>query len=204
MAVKKQRIYDTLRPAHLQAIGKVAANWNELEFSLLTTLAKVANIEMQNLVTLVGSQNVTAWCEMLKTFAAKSEEYAWKADQLTAICQSATELIGKRNSIVHSAWLDTRPMGGMLSPGLPFGRPSVTAEGIGIKKRGTSQFIVVHHTAVEMRTIAKEIVLTTQAFLAWLHRRKPQGKPLGLLLGDLLAHHPSRPKRKQPRKPPET
>lgn len=61
MPRKKALIFLALKPVHLQAIGRVAAEWAKLEFVIQTQIADVAGIEYYKAIMLIKQSNINGW-----------------------------------------------------------------------------------------------------------------------------------------------
>lgn len=163
------RIRKALSAAHLQAIGLVAAHWSELELTLLWALSKTAGIGFVKTVTLAGSQNVTAWCEMLSKLTGQPLS---KGSPLGKLKQQIADAQVQRNQVVHAAWHSREEVrGGLLGEiaPKPMGAKDV-ASGTGVPKRGKSPLITIEFTAPEMRKVAAEIAAIEQSVHEWVYQ----------------------------------
>ena len=174
--VKKSAVNEALSPAHLKAIGSVAAAWASLEFMMLIIISKVSEIKPYDVITLAGPSSPTVWMDLILKFTKRSKEQNGKEDDLTPIFNKIKDLQTKRNAIVHAAWHQEAIVGGLLSPDTLIKIPVTIkspASGMGIPKRGKRAVIEIKYTAAEMMAVAREIPKTEQALLAWLVKPNP-------------------------------
>lgn len=182
MARVKSSVLRAVSDAHLRAIGKVSAEWNDLELVILYSIAKTINLSLSHTAILVASQNVRAWCDILKRLTRESRSYNKKspATELDKLCDEIDELQKKRNQIVHASWhLDqSQPglLGGLMNPAIfsapPKPKAATKVTGIGVPKRGAKPFIDVEMTTKDMLAVAKSIQAIQLKLSAWLARRQ--------------------------------
>ena len=195
---KKSEVNRALSPAHLQAIGAVAAAWASLEFMMLIAIAKVSKIDTYAVLILSGPSNLTVWIESLTKFATRSKDHSFKLDELNPIFTKIKDLQTKRNGIVHALWHPERIGTGILgSIELPVTRKS-TAIGMELPKRGKKPVTTIRYTASEMRKVAKEIPECEEALLSWLAKKKPSPELHRNMLAAALRASPN-PHQKNPK-----
>lgn len=174
MARKKNEVLKALRETHIRAIGKVAAQWSVLEITILFVIAKVLNVEFRDAVAVCGSQNATAWCDMLKKLTKESKSTgAPKRTVLDNICQTISELQTKRNDIVHGYWHPRKEVAtGLLGLPLNPSKPPELASGIVVPKRGVAVFRQIEMTPSEMLKTANEIAKAERELFDWYSQRQ--------------------------------
>lgn len=173
MARKKSAIRSALKPAHLQAIGLVAAQWNSLEFFTLWFISKLANIKLGEAIILAAPSNMMGWTQMLQKLARRSEEYSWKTNELKPLCKRMNELQIERNAVVHAFW-DKPDYASDLAAIAANITPPRRVTGVGIPKRGLSIFIDIAKSAAEMRDLAKRIEEAESALFSWWAKQQPK------------------------------
>lgn len=175
--VPKKQVLKALSDPHLRAIGLVAAQWASLEISILWVLSKESSLSLTQTVVLAGSQNASAWCEMLRKLTDPERvpgKPKAKTD-LDPITGEITALLTLRNSIVHTSWNTPESVGGLLNyVEAKTARPRAAhkAEGIGIPKRGNKIFSVTMFTTSEMLAIATRIQKVEQSLYSWEFQRQ--------------------------------
>lgn len=172
MAPPKKRIHEALSPAHLKAIGRVAAQWSSLELTLIWVLSKVTDIPLSTMLLLVGSQSTKQWCDMLIKITRDSKNFHSilargpkpVQTELDILCAEIEDLRPLRNQIVHATWDPPTVRIGRL-------KAKDKAEGTGIK-RNAGMLNVFQYSSLEMLKIANRIEAVEQAAFDWLNLRK--------------------------------
>lgn len=175
----------TLSTTHLRAIGKVAAEWSSLELTILLTLAAAAKVDFKTATILVGTQNVTVWCEMLKKLTGDSAAYKKrkkkpgepdtkkKPTELDRLCERINELQRERNEIVHAVWFPTTPLGlpdfDSFPPKTSKSKDKLLATTFPKRGKKTTKFTI--KTAKEMLAVASGIAKVGLDLHVW-------GRPL--------------------------
>jgi hypothetical protein len=182
MAPPKKAVLSALGNSHLRAIGMVAAEWSNLEVSILWTVSRVFGIKMSQAVILAGAQNATAWCDMLRketnppVIPGKPQEQT----KLDKIADKVTKLLTLRNNVVHTAWHEQAEYGliyGEAADALnarssrPKLKSTHKATGTGIPKRGNKLFIDTSLTAAEIIALANRIAAVEQELFVWKRQR---------------------------------
>lgn len=151
----KAEIYRALKPAHLQAIGRVAAEWSGLELMFQILIPNVAEFDPYKCVMITKAAGIRDWQNMLRALI-EHEYHDTSADKaLVALYNKIDKLQKERNDIVHTSW-DYKVIEEGLLKGTPI-PPGDIASGIGIPKRGKQGPVTVRKSAAEMRRVAKEI-----------------------------------------------
>lgn len=188
---KKSAVSKALSPAHLQAIGKVAASWSDLELIMVAIISRLAEIPIRKGLILVGPSNITVWMEIIEKLSELSDENSFKVDKLKPIFAKIKILQTQRNSIVHASW-STQESIGMLA--IPIEVTStMPALGLGVPKRGKKSVVEIKFTSAEMRAIAKNIANVESAMLEWLVLKNSKA-PQKLVANALLAYTTRSPK----------
>lgn len=173
MASTKNDLLRSLSTSHFRAIGRVAAQWNALELTILWAIGKESGLNMKTAAILAGSQNATAWCEMLKKLSGDTKTVTRKKTALDTICARVTIAQKQRNDVVHAAWHPREEIRGGLFGELPAQKPKAKDKilGTGVPKRGTSSFTVIEYDSTQMLAVAAEIESIEQALFDWLDPR---------------------------------
>jgi hypothetical protein len=176
MRKRKTEVQKILKPAHLQAIGLVAAQWNSLELSALIVLSEIAKINLAHTIIMAGASNIAGSLEMLKKVVKFSTDLNWKLKELEQIADKIQKLQTRRNAVVHACWQDSSPIIASAMAGKKIIPDK--AKGTGIPKRGMKILIDVIQSAEEMRDLAREIEDAQSELVLWKLR---QQAPLSLL-----------------------
>ncbi len=186
MGHPKKQILKALSDSHLRAIGLVAAQWAQLELTLISILSKTSNIPVKQTLILAGAQNATAWCDMLHklTYEPHALGKPKVKTSLDPIRQRIADLQAQRNTIVHTAWFEPKaeiPSG--LFGDIPRARirASQTAEGAGIPKRGNKIVTITSYSAKEMLAVASKIEKVELDVSSWHHQQQPTSRLIELL-----------------------
>ena len=185
MPRKKSRIYETLKPAHLQAIGRVAAEWSGLEFMFQSLISTVAGFDSFKCVILTKAANIHDWKVMLHTLVLLEYKDSVADQKLTRLYRKISDLQGERNSIVHTHWNQKQIETGLLK-GTPL-PPGEIVSGLGLPKRGRKVFISVDKTAAEMRHVAKNIEKAKIELYEIVRQARQRASQRKLLAAALLA-----------------
>lgn len=179
MARPSKEILRTLSSAHLRAIGRVATQWNALELTVLWVLSKVAGSGLTTTVVLAGSQNATAWAEMLQKLTRDTKAITGSKTELDRIRTRIEEAQRKRNDVVHAAWHPRAEVRGIIAEAMIQPKPKagdrVTATAL--PKRGKEIYKDIAYTSAEMLKVADEIQATESDLFDWFARwqRSPRG-----------------------------
>ena len=202
MALAKP-VLKALSDSHLRAIGLVAAQWADLEWSIMFILSKAFKLDFKHAVILAGAQNPEAWCRMINKLLypqpAKGDPKIKRP--LDKITDKIIKLSSKRNAIVHTSWFPPQPIaGGLFSLGsksVP-ARPKAgeAAEGAALPKRNPKIFLNISYNATQMLEVANEIAKVELELLSWW-RQQPKTN----LLAEMLRTHASPPTLSKTAKP---
>ena len=151
MPRKKAPIFRALKPAHMQAIGRVAAEWSRLEYVIQLLIAEVASFDSYKCIMLTKQSNIGGWMDMLKNMMTHVYDDPKIDKVLEKLCDKVKSLSADRNAIVHSMWWDNT-QGGL---------PADKASGLGFRRSGKKIAIITNMTAKEMRVVAKNIAVAT-------------------------------------------
>lgn len=154
MPRKKSRIYQTLKPSHLQAIGRVAAEWSGLEFMFQSLIASVAEFDPFKSLVVTKAASINDWKTMLRTLVQIEYKDATADKELDTLYRKISKLQLDRNSIVHTHWNYKSIGEGLFATPIP---PGEIASGLGIPKRGSKVVVPVDKSAAQMRQCAKDI-----------------------------------------------
>lgn len=202
MAKRRVRIYEVLRPSHLQAIGRVAAEWSYLEFAVLDSIATVAGIELWKVVIIAAPSNLAAWNDMLMVFVKQSSAYAPIEKKLNKHCELLKDLQTERNAVVHAVWTpDTA--GALAKAILAKQGPPKRVQGTGIPKRGRKVIVPFSKTPQEIRQTANKIAKARIRLGELINRQTKAWQRRLLSKGGLLAQN-LRHTRAMPSTPPLT
>lgn len=174
----KARIRKALSDAHLKGIGLVAANWADLEFTLMFLVAKESGTTPDKAFSMIAGNGLLSWLEILRRLLLENKkEWLWERLASQKLYAKLTELNAQRNQIVHAAWHVPEPLNRLAAlisqfESLP---PPVEARGIGFKKKGPTT-IVVRFTAEEMRAVAKRIEEAREELISWAAQSPPEEK----------------------------
>lgn len=164
MAKAPSEIRLALKPAHLHAIGLVAAQWSSLEINVLLAISIIGKIHIAKVFAIAPFSDLPSWLMMLRRLIDHAED-KWKEPLLIDISNKIEKLRKKRNSVVHAAWsFPTEKLSNLLDPSMP----RELASGIGVPKRGLKSMIAVEMTPKQIRAIAKEIEVVQQEFRDWM------------------------------------
>jgi hypothetical protein len=194
MAKQKSEVLKALRDTHLRAIGKVAAQWSALEITILFVISKTLNVSFSDATAVCGSQNASAWCDILKKLTKESKSAGLPENtELDRVCITITKLQTKRNDIVHGYWHPRREMSsGLLGLSLNPNIPSKLASGIGVPKRGTKIFKLIELTPEDMLNTANEIAQAERALFEWHSQRQKRHLLAQAILERQATHQPKR------------
>lgn len=182
MAKQKNEILKALRDTHLRAIGKVAAQWSALEITILFVISKALNVSFTQATIVCGSQNASAWCDMLKKLTNES-----KGSELATVCKTIEDLQSKRNNIVHAYWHPRQEVAnGLFGLNITPQKPPILARGIGVPKRGKEIFRQFEYAPQDILKVANEIAKAERSLFDWHSQRQKR-----LLLAQKLAEHPT-------------
>lgn len=152
MPRKKAPIFRALKPARMQAIGRVAAEWSRLEFAIQTLIPEVASFDAYRCIMLTKQSNIGGWVDMLKNMMTHVYADPKSDKKLKKLFNKVVELSLKRNALVHSMWWEN--MQGEL--------PIDEASGLGFRRSGKNIAIITNMTAKEMRAVATNIEATAK------------------------------------------
>lgn len=160
MPTPKKNILKVLKPAHLMAIGEVAATWADVEVTVIKAISIIAEIDFVKTIALISPNNFIAWLDILERVTETSKEHSFRLASFKALRARLKDANTSRNKIVHGYWL------------LPDADPMI-ATGLGMPKRGRKSVIAIAYTAAEMRAVAKEIGECDKALFSWLVAPNP-------------------------------
>ena len=185
--VPAKSVLKALGDSHLRAIGLVAAQWAELEMSVVWVLSRIADISLSKAVILAGAQNAVAWIDMIKkiSYGIQQEGQPKIKTAIDPISKEIADLLKLRNDIVHTSWNQPSSTAGLLDiEGKPNTRPraALRAEGIGIPKRGSKVFSRTSLNTREMLKIATRIQEVEQTLFLWWNQRQKTNRLTELLL----------------------
>lgn len=164
MAKAPSEIRLALKPAHLHAIGLVAAQWSSLEINVLFAISIIGKIHLAKVFAIAPFSDLPSWLMMLRRLIDHAED-KWKEPLLIDISNKIEKLRKKRNSVVHAAWsFPGEKLSNLLDPQMP----REVASGTGIPKRGLKSVIAVEMTPKQIRAIAKEIEEVQQELREWM------------------------------------
>src|SRR5438105_4144603 len=101
MRKRRIKIYEVLRPAHLQAIGRVAAEWSYLEFAVLKEISRLSGTDLPTVIVMTAPSNLMAWNDMLVVLSRWHPGFANIGKTLEKMCEHMKDLQTERNSVVH-------------------------------------------------------------------------------------------------------
>lgn len=195
MPRKKSLIFHALKPSHLQAIGRVAAEWSKLEMVFQFKIAEVAGIDPIKTLILTKSGNIGTWMKMLRNMISHVYPNDTNVqDDLEKLCKTINNLQNDRNTIVHSVWTPQTIQTG-LRAGM-FGSALDPAAGLKLPKRGKHIITNIIKTAAEMRKIAKAIESATSELIqitSEAQQRALRRITLAKTLKQLPPHQPPNP-----------
>lgn len=188
---KKREIHRALTPAHLAAIGQVAASWANLEFAVMVAISTITSINIKTIISLTSPCNFAAWLDILERVTQDSPEHEWRLEQFKPLRKLLMTANLERNKIVHGSWVAFKRED---SPG--------SVMGFGLPKRGRKTVIPIIYTAKEMRTVAVLIEKVEKALDLWSEKQRPSHpKQLANALLAMTKPDPKTPTQKAPRKP---
>jgi|SRR3989344_4101496 len=164
MPRKKSRIFTVLKPSHLQAIGRVAAEWSKLEFIFQMAISDTASLDIFKTLIITKPSNIGGWMDMLQNMISHVYGDSKAQKELEDVYKTITKLQKERNAIVHTFWTPqtTSATKGIIGALLAIPTSvSHVASGLGFPKRGKNVAVNVTKTAAEMRKVAKEIEAVT-------------------------------------------
>ena len=98
MPRKKAPIFRALKPAHMQAIGRVAAEWSKLEYVIQLLIAEVASFDSDKCIMLTKQSNIGGWMDMLKNMMTHVYADPKSGKELKKLCDKVKDLSKQRNA----------------------------------------------------------------------------------------------------------
>lgn len=141
----------TLSPSHLQAIGRVAAEWSALEFAFQCAMVVASQVPFHKVVAFTAPTPMNGWIDFLSNLLLQQSSSLQR--ELTELFERISKAQTKRNSIVHAVWSEQFPQ----DIGRRALRGTDNAFGTGFPKRGRKLLVHQSYTAREIREVAKEI-----------------------------------------------
>lgn len=186
--LRKAKVLEAISRSHLEAIGRVAATWSSLEFSMIAAIAKVSGCETYKAIVLAGPAAFASWADMLVISAQSSSLHKDKADEFASLCKLLLKLLRLRNYIVHAVWEQKSKGIGLIASAMNSIIPGAydKASGLGFPKRGRDVILKVEWTPQQMRLVASLIEESESILVRIVYR------PNSTSLAELSEHMQSR------------
>lgn len=179
MSKRKWALSRKLTRPHLEAIGRVTAEWSLLEIAILYALAETGGVKITSTIVLAAPSAFASWVDMLAIFSRRPEQ-KHKEDAFAEICKLLLKLQKLRNYIVHATWEDRKKTSGLIghliNPDLVVELPREIAKGYGVPKRGRDILIDVTWTVSQMRHVAR-LIEESRSMLREIADRKQPTSP---------------------------
>jgi len=172
MPRRRSAILKRLSRAHLEGIGRVAADWSLLEFQVISELSSLSNVEDFKTVILAAPSSFAGWIDMLNIFCSGKHISA----EIESISKLLIKLLRLRNYAIHAVWMVEKGPGasGIISsamnPTIITSRQKV--KGFGMPKRGRDVLINVEWTSTQLRQLAR-LIEESRVLLWSISNRKP-------------------------------
>ncbi len=181
-----------ISPSHLQAIGKVAANWSALETTVIISISDISNVHTFHVFVMAGPAAFASWLDMLLVEIGNSPHHALRIREFEDLSSLLLKLQRLRNCIVHATW-ESKDSGrglveAVMNPTVVRARDKVT--GFGIPKRGRNVIVKVTWTAKKIRLVADLISEATTMLHEFVHL--PRSTSAREQLAQLLLNQTSR------------
>lgn len=153
----KSRVDIQLSQKHQQAIGRVCAEWANLEFAARWSIAELTKLDLNTALILTNSSNIQSWLDILGNLCRANPELTNKGERFVKIKKDILDLIGLRNDVVHGLWFVNPQLVNWKTSKLKKLRKDVPSYSWAFPKRGKT--VVSHNvfTADEINKIAIKI-----------------------------------------------
>lgn len=161
MPRQKTDVLKRLTRSHLEAIGRVAASWSQLEWAMILTLSEISDVHIYKTIALAAPSAFASWVDMIIVLIRSGAAHKDKEDVLEKLFKLLKKLLTLRNNIVHATWSvpekskGTGLIGSAMNPEIL--TPYDKASGMGLPKRGRDVIIKVEWTPKQMRQVASLI-----------------------------------------------